>query len=49
VLHRLGLPTKKEIDGLGKRVDRLTKSLEKPAAKARRRVRKHRPAHTVNS
>jgi poly(hydroxyalkanoate) granule-associated protein len=28
VLHRLGLPTKKEIDGLSKRVDRLTKTLE---------------------
>ena len=28
VLHRLGLPTKKEIDGLTKRVERLTKALE---------------------
>lgn len=28
VMHRLGLPTKKEIDGLAKRVDRLTKAIE---------------------
>ena len=42
VLHRLGLPTKKEIDGLSKRVDRLTKTLEaKPIHHApRRRVKK---------
>ena len=42
VLHRLGLPTKKEIDGLSKRVDRLTKTLEaKPVRHApRRRVKK---------
>ena len=37
VLNRLGLPTKKEIDALGKRVDRLTKALEqKPAHRTRR-------------
>jgi poly(hydroxyalkanoate) granule-associated protein len=51
VLHRLGLPTKKEIDGLSKRVDRLTKTLEvKPARHApRRRVSAKRaiPATTV--
>ena len=42
MLHRLGLPTKKEIDGLSKRVDRLTKTLEaKPLRTApRRRVKK---------
>jgi len=42
VLHRLGLPTKKEIEGLSKRVDRLTKTLEaKPVRHApRRRVKK---------
>ena len=41
VLHRLGLPTKKEIDGLTKRVERLTKALESaPAKPARRRVSK---------
>lgn len=44
VLHRLGLPTKQEIDGLAKRVDRLTKTLElapaKPARRARRRITK---------
>lgn len=28
VLHRLGLPSKKEIEGLSKRVERLTKTLE---------------------
>ena len=28
VMHRLGLPTKKEIEGLSKRVDRLTKAIE---------------------
>jgi poly(hydroxyalkanoate) granule-associated protein len=38
MLHRLGLPTKKEIDGLTKRVDRLTKALETAPAKAPRRV-----------
>ena len=38
VLHRLGLPTKKEIEGLSKRVDRLTKTLEaKPIKHAPRR------------
>ena len=35
VMHRLGLPTKKEIDGLSKRVDRLTKAIEaKPVHRA---------------
>lgn len=39
VLGRLGLPTKKEIDALGKRVDRLTKALEeKPVRKTVRRA-----------
>ncbi len=38
VLGRLGLPSKKEIDALGKRVDRLTKALEeKPVRKATHR------------
>jgi poly(hydroxyalkanoate) granule-associated protein len=37
VLHRLGLPTKKEIDGLTRRVERLTKALEEKPA--RKRVR----------
>jgi poly(hydroxyalkanoate) granule-associated protein len=44
MLHRLGLPTKKEIDGLAKRVDRLTKTLETAPAKARRHATKHRVA-----
>lgn len=49
VLHRLGLPTKKEIDGLSKRVDRLTKTLEMaPAKPARRRTAKRRVVeHTL--
>jgi poly(hydroxyalkanoate) granule-associated protein len=39
VLGRLGLPSKKEIDALGKRVDRLTKALEeKPVHKTARRT-----------
>ena len=50
VLHRLGLPTKKEIDGLAKRVDRLTKTLEAPPAKPKHRARKRTPVeHTVNA
>ena len=39
VLHRLGVPTRKEIAGLTKRVEELTHSLE------RRRTRAHKPAH----
>jgi poly(hydroxyalkanoate) granule-associated protein len=39
VVHRLGLPTKKEIDGLAHRVDRLTKTIETRAAAPRSRVR----------
>ena len=35
VLHRLGLPTKKEIDGLTRRVERLTKALEEKPARTR--------------
>lgn len=43
VLHRLGLPTKKEIDGLTKRVERLTKTIETaPAKRPRRPATKHR-------
>ena len=37
VLHRLGLPTTKEIDNLAKRVDRLTKALEEKPKKSRPR------------
>ena len=45
VLGRLGLPSKKEIDALGKRVDRLTKALEeKPVKRARRAPAKRRRA-----
>lgn len=45
VLGRLGLPTKQEIDGLSKRVDRLTKALEeKPARKATRKAAPKRRA-----
>lgn len=43
VLHRLGLPTKKEIEGLTKRVERLTKALEEKPVRTRvRRVVKRR-------
>ncbi len=40
VLGRLGVPTKKEIDGLSKRVERLTRALEEapPKPRARRRA-----------
>ena len=46
VLHRLGLPTQAEIQGLTKRVDRLTKTLETRPVKAPRRQakRSHTPA-----
>jgi poly(hydroxyalkanoate) granule-associated protein len=45
VLSRLGLPTKKEIEGLTKRVERLTKTLEeKPAARRPRKVATRRRA-----
>ena len=40
MLHRLGLPTKKEIDGLTKRVDRLTKALEANTPKTHGRAAK---------
>jgi poly(hydroxyalkanoate) granule-associated protein len=40
MLHRLGLPTKKEIDGLNKRVERLTKALEANTPKTNGRVSK---------
>jgi poly(hydroxyalkanoate) granule-associated protein len=40
MLHRLGLPTKKEIDGLTKRVERLTKALEANPPKVHSRVTK---------
>lgn len=47
VLGRLGLPTKAEIDGLSKRVDRLTKALdEKPTHRTRRAPTK-RHAHAT--
>jgi poly(hydroxyalkanoate) granule-associated protein len=49
MLHRLGLPTKKEIDGLSKRVERLTKTLEAAPPK-RARAAKHRaPAAAENA
>jgi poly(hydroxyalkanoate) granule-associated protein len=45
ILGRLGLPTKKEIDALGKRVERLTKALEeKPVKHVRRAPAKRRRA-----
>jgi poly(hydroxyalkanoate) granule-associated protein len=48
MLHRLGLPTKKEIEGLTKRVERLTKTLETGPPK-RVRAAKHRTAAPVES
>ena len=48
VLGRLGLPSKKEIDALGKRVDRLTRALEeKPAVRARRAPATRRRARST--
>ena len=44
VLHRLGLPTKKEIEGLTKRVERLTKALEEKPVRTRARVATKRRA-----
>jgi poly(hydroxyalkanoate) granule-associated protein len=45
VLGRLGLPTKKEIDGLSKRVERLTKAIEeKPVRHTRRATTTRRRA-----
>ncbi|HEU4990343.1 MAG: phasin family protein [Gemmatimonadota bacterium] len=44
VLNRLGLPTKREIDALGKRVERLTKALEEKPARRPRRVATRRTA-----
>ena len=43
VLHRLGVPTRKEIAGLTKRVEELTHSLE------RRRPRARKPAHKATA
>jgi poly(hydroxyalkanoate) granule-associated protein len=42
MLHRLGIPTKREIDGLTKRVERLTKAIETKPALPRRRSTKRR-------
>jgi poly(hydroxyalkanoate) granule-associated protein len=48
VLSRLGLPTKKEIEGLSKRVERLTKTLEERPIKTRtRRAPSKRRAHAT--
>ncbi|MGA9836428.1 MAG: phasin family protein [Gemmatimonadaceae bacterium] len=48
VLSRLGLPTKKEIEGLSKRVERLTKTLEEKPVKTRaRRAPSKRRAHAT--
>lgn len=51
VLHRLGLPTKKEIDGLTRRVERLTRALEeKPTrARPRRATAKRRTTRTTRT
>jgi poly(hydroxyalkanoate) granule-associated protein len=49
VLHRLGLPTKKEIEGLSKRVDRLTKTLEAKPMKHAPRRRASKPVASVSA
>lgn len=43
VLHRLGVPTRREIQGLTKRVEELTHSLE------RRRPKAHKASHKAES
>ena len=48
VLNRLGLPTKKEIENLSKRVDRLTKTLEeRPLKRGTRRAPAKRRVHAM--
>jgi len=50
MLHRLGLPTKREIEGLSKRVERLTKTLEeKPTRTVARRRGKRRLTATTGA
>jgi poly(hydroxyalkanoate) granule-associated protein len=45
VLHRLGVPTRREIQGLTKRVEELTHSLERPRARHKKPAH-HKPAST---
>ena len=45
-MHRLGVPTRKEIATLTKRVEELTRVVAKSRGKAARRPRAHRPAST---
>jgi poly(hydroxyalkanoate) granule-associated protein len=49
MLHRLGLPTKKEIEGLTKRVERLTKTLEAAPPKRARAMKHRATAATVEN
>lgn len=51
VLVRLGIPSKKEIEGLTKRVERLTKTIEETPAKRipRRATTKRRAAHSATA
>lgn len=44
VLHRLGVPTRKEIQGLTKRVEELTHSLERRRPRPKKPVAQHKPA-----
>lgn len=44
VLHRLGVPTRREIQGLTKRVEELTRSLERRHARPRKVAHHHKPA-----
>lgn len=50
VLDRLGIPSKKEIEGLTKRVERLTKTIEDtPAKRHARATPKRRAAHSATA
>ena len=46
VLHRLGVPTRKEIQGLTKRVEELTKNLERRRPRARKAAPRRKAAVT---
>jgi poly(hydroxyalkanoate) granule-associated protein len=47
VLHRLGVPTRREIQGLTKRVEELTHSLERKRPRAKKPAAHHKPAATA--
>lgn len=50
VMHRLGVPTRREISGLSRRIEGLTRSMEKKSARSRRTLpRTRKPAITEGS